>query len=132
MEINIGDYINGDRITQIIPDVFVKGQTILLTDRQEIDFNGDRTLIGYRVTPCKYSKEEYDEKLQQLKDKYLGKYILDDSDEYVMITGVILDWRRSASKMTRFQTEDGNIVFHSDIHTIWIKDGDYYYIDKEV
>ena len=45
-----GDYINGNKISNITKDVFRKGQIDVLTDTEIIEAFGDRTVVGYRIT----------------------------------------------------------------------------------
>lgn len=47
--LNIGDYINGDKITNITKDMFIKGQIDIFTDKTIVLDFGDREVVGYRI-----------------------------------------------------------------------------------
>lgn len=44
-----GDYINGDKVTYITKDMFIKGQIDIFTDNVKITDFGDREVVGYRI-----------------------------------------------------------------------------------
>lgn len=47
--LNIGDYINGDKITNITKDMFIKGQIDIFTDKTIVMDFGDKEVVGYRI-----------------------------------------------------------------------------------
>lgn len=49
MEINIGDYIEGHKITSIDKDPFVKNQMYIGTDDMESDAWGNKSIIAYHI-----------------------------------------------------------------------------------
>lgn len=49
IHIEVGDYINGDKITNITKDMFIKGQIDIFTDKVIIGDFGDREVVGYRI-----------------------------------------------------------------------------------
>ncbi len=42
--IEVGDYVNGERVFKIEKDPFIKGQTDIFFNRDEVDYWGDRSL----------------------------------------------------------------------------------------
>lgn len=49
MEINVGDYIEGHKITRIEKDPFVKNQMYIETEDIEENQLGDRSIIAYHI-----------------------------------------------------------------------------------
>lgn len=49
MEIDIGDYIEGHKITRIEKDPFVKNQMYIETEDVEVNQWGDRSIIAYHI-----------------------------------------------------------------------------------
>lgn len=68
--IEVGDYVNGYKITSISQDPFIKGQINLWTDRDEIDCFGDRSTIKYINKDIKsiVTKEQFANAEYRLED----------------------------------------------------------------
>lgn len=61
---------------------------------------------------------EHNNKVAELKSKYLGKYIKDDN-EFVKIMEVFVDYRDEYQHMNRVSDEYGNIHFIDNIEEVF-------------
>lgn len=121
--IQVGDAINGHVIKKIERDPFKPSQINLWTEEMTIDAFGDRGVLVYRVSQGdNLTEEEHSRIINELAKRYVGKYILEPDGEYVMISNVLVDYKKNAQHMNRVVDEYGNIHFIDEISVLYIKE----------
>ena len=56
-EIRVGDFLNGYKIQRISEDPFIKGQIDIFTNGEEMNWQGDRSQIIFRLIPQEQNNE---------------------------------------------------------------------------
>ena len=121
--IQVGDAINGHVIKKIERDPFKPEQINLWTEEMTIDAFGDRGVLVYRVSQGdSFTEEEHERIVKELGERYVGKYIKEPDGEFVRISNINVDYRKTAQHMNRVEDEYGNMHYLDDIPVLYIKE----------